>query len=219
MRSGWGLEGHFARNRDRARRRCARHSVGVWQACRARRALLRDYYFGLLDSGKIRRSLEKRLAAILKSTEAHFGLVEEHAWGRIPASHGLDSGWDRGAVGVLRRLAAYLDRTRRPGCFAKSAALSHRLHADLIVLIDVVRLSVYLARNARADAGAAAGRRDQVPVARRDRGPATGATAPIRSRPGAAGNIGRTKPVVSTCGPGPTAGTRTRQKAGVGCRR
>jgi uncharacterized protein (DUF2252 family) len=32
-----------------------------------------------VDSGKIRRSLEKRLAAILKSTEAHFGLVEQHA--------------------------------------------------------------------------------------------------------------------------------------------
>jgi hypothetical protein len=38
-----------------------------------------------------------------------------------------------------------------------------------------VRLSVYLPRNARApDAGAAAGRRDQVPVARQDRGPQPG---------------------------------------------
>ena len=29
--------------------------------------------------------------------------------------------------------------------------------------------------------------------------PATGATAPIRSRPGASGNIGRTRPAVATC--------------------
>jgi uncharacterized protein (DUF2252 family) len=31
-----------------------------------------------VDAGKIRRALEKRLAAILKSTKAHFGLVEQH---------------------------------------------------------------------------------------------------------------------------------------------
>jgi len=38
-----------------------------------------------------------------------------------------------------------------------------------------VRLSAYLPRNARApDAGAAAGRQDQVPVATRDRGPQPG---------------------------------------------
>ena len=34
-----------------------------------------------VDSPKIRHSLENRLAAILKSTKAHFGLVEEHAGG------------------------------------------------------------------------------------------------------------------------------------------
>ena len=32
-----------------------------------------------VESGKIRRNLEKRLATIRKSTEAHFGLVEKHA--------------------------------------------------------------------------------------------------------------------------------------------
>ena len=34
-----------------------------------------------IDSAKIRRNLEKRLAAILKSDKAHFGLVEKHAGG------------------------------------------------------------------------------------------------------------------------------------------
>ena len=34
-----------------------------------------------LDSAKIRRNLEKRLAAILKSDKAHFGLVEKYAGG------------------------------------------------------------------------------------------------------------------------------------------
>jgi len=44
-----------------------------------------------------------------------------------------------------------------------------------VSLIEVVQLSVYLPRNARAlMRGAAAGRPDQVPVARRDRGPQPG---------------------------------------------
>ncbi len=34
-----------------------------------------------IDSGKIRRNLQKRLAAILKSDKAHFGLVEKYAGG------------------------------------------------------------------------------------------------------------------------------------------
>src|SRR5215813_772622 len=42
--------------------------------------------------------------------------------------------------------------------------------------------------------------------------PAIVGTAPIRSRPGAAGNIGRTRPPAATCCPGPTANTSSRQK-------
>ena len=51
----------------------------------------------------------------------------------------------------------------------------HGFAAAARSLIEVVRLSVYLPRNARALMRArAAGRRDQIPVARRDRGPQPG---------------------------------------------
>ena len=66
-------------------------------------------------------------------------------------------------------------------------------------LIEVVRLSVYLPRNARAlmRASSSAARSN---ICRRARSPrATAATAPIRSRPGAPGNIGPTRPAAATC--------------------
>ena len=66
-------------------------------------------------------------------------------------------------------------------------------------LIEVVRLSVYLPRNARAlmRARQLGG---EIKYCRKARSrPATGATAPIRSRPGAPGNIGRTRPAAATC--------------------
>jgi uncharacterized protein (DUF2252 family) len=63
-----------------------------------------------VDSGKIRRSLEKRLAAILKSTEAHFGLVEQHtgAW-RIKEKPPLVRHLSRHELHARRAFEAYAE--------------------------------------------------------------------------------------------------------------
>jgi ribulose-5-phosphate 4-epimerase/fuculose-1-phosphate aldolase len=70
-------------------------------------------------------------------------------------------------------------------------------------LIEVVRMSVYLPRNARALMRAKQlGARSN--TCRRARSmPAIVGTALIRPRPGAPGNIGRTRPVAAICSPGP----------------
>ena len=54
------------------------------------------------------------------------------------------------------------------------------------------------AQRARAAAGEAAGRRDQVSRAGRDRRAQSPATAPTRPRPGAPGSTGRTRPAAAT---------------------
>jgi uncharacterized protein (DUF2252 family) len=63
-----------------------------------------------IDSAKIRRNLEKRLAAILKSDKAHFGLVEKHAGGwrikeRPPLVHHLS----RHDLHARRAFASYAE--------------------------------------------------------------------------------------------------------------
>jgi uncharacterized protein (DUF2252 family) len=61
-------------------------------------------------SGKIRRGLEKRLAAILKSSEAHFGLVEQHAGGwRIKEKPPLVHHLSRHELHARRAFEAYAE--------------------------------------------------------------------------------------------------------------
>ena len=66
-------------------------------------------------------------------------------------------------------------------------------------LIEVVRMSVYLPRNARALLRAKQLGGEIKICARARSTPATAATARIRSRPGGPGNTGRPRPAVPTC--------------------
>ncbi len=66
-------------------------------------------------------------------------------------------------------------------------------------LIEVVRVSVYLPRNARALMRAKQLGGDIKYLRRARSTPATAATARIRTRPGGPGNTGRTRPAAATC--------------------
>ena len=72
-------------------------------------------------------------------------------------------------------------------------------------LIEVVRVSVYLPRNARALMRAKQLGGEIKYLSRARSTPATAATAPIRTRRGAPGSTGRTRPAAATCSRARTA--------------
>jgi ribulose-5-phosphate 4-epimerase/fuculose-1-phosphate aldolase len=78
-------------------------------------------------------------------------------------------------------------------------------------LIEVVRMSVYLPRNARAPSSWVA--RSRICAKARSM-PATAATALIRPRPGGLGNTGRTRQVAVTCSARASMRTLTRRNEG-----